>query len=390
LIGLVNNERLKYLATKYSNIHLLGEKPYIDLPHYLALFNVCLIPFKLTKLIQATNPVKIYEYFSSGKPVVSTSIPELLPYKKMIYMADDARGFSRAVKKALREKSTSLISDRQHIAKRNTWQHRALSLNQNLLALYPKVSVVILVYNNVSLSKISIDSVLSRSKYPNFEVIIVDNHSDQPTIKMLQGYKNNKQVIQIFNSDNYGFSKGNNIGMQKSTGRYIILLNNDVRVTPGWIERLVYHAKAANTGLVGPVTNSIGNESKINIYYNLHDEDDIEGKSADYVYAHWGETLHLNNLAAFAWIKSRQVYQTIGELDERFGRGLFEDDDYCARVRHANLDIICAEDAFIHHHGGASTHWKSSNYQQLFNENKEKFEKKWGIKWVKHKLRKGL
>ncbi len=389
LIGHVSNERLLTLASRYPNIHLLGEKSYSDLPRYLASFDVCLIPFKLTKLIQATNPVKIYEYFASGKPVVATSIPELMPYKKIIYMADTVSTYVSAVKRAIKENSALKQKLRIAVAKANTWVHRAKVLEDHLLrTFYPKVSVIILVYNHSDLSKISIDTTLDRSKYPNFEVLAVDNCSDQETRKMLEQYRGRKNIRLIFNSKNYGFAKGNNIGMERARGDYLLLLNNDVRVTPGWIERLVFHAKSNNVGLVGPVTNSIGNESKIKIRYDSENQSEMEMQSADYVYAHWGETLKLRNIAAFAWIKSRMVYNKIGGLDDRFGRGLFEDDDYCVRVGNAKLDILCAEDAFVHHYGGASTNWGSPEFKLLFNTNKTKFETKWKMKWTPHKYRK--
>lgn len=391
LIGLVNNPTLGTLSRQYSNIHLLGEKPYSELANYLAHFDVCLIPFKLTKLIQATNPVKIYEYFASGKPVVSTSIPELLTYKKMIYFADNPVTFSRSVNKAFSEKSPTLINSRQQIAKLNTWKNRVLLLQKHLMTLYPKVSIIILVYNHADLSKISIDTTLFRSKYPNFEILAVDNYSDQATIKMLHEYKGNNRLKLIFNPKNYGFAKGNNVGMHLAKGDYIILLNNDVRVTPGWIERLVYHSRmSSRVGLVGPVTNSIGNESKINIGYDPENQAELESQVADYTYSHWGEKLKLRNIAAFAWLQPRSVYLKIGDLDERFGRGLFEDDDYCVRVGNAGLAILCAEDSFVHHYGGASTGWGSPEYHKLFNENKIKFERKWGVKWIPHRNRKNL
>lgn len=66
---------------KFDNIKLLGEKPYKELPKYLADFDVCLIPFDTsTDLIKATNPVKFYEYLSAGKKIVATEIPELMPF----------------------------------------------------------------------------------------------------------------------------------------------------------------------------------------------------------------------------------------------------------------------------------------------------------------------
>lgn len=387
LIGLVNNQTLLDLSQKYSNIHLLGEKPYSDLPRYLASFDVCLIPFRITPLIMATNPVKIYEYFASGKPVVSTNIPELLPFKKLIYMAKNSKDFSKMVGISLQESSSKITRERISVAKSNTWEMRAKTLFTEIEKFFPKVSVVILTFNHADLSKISIDSTLDRSKYPNFEVIVVDNNSDTKTINMLKKYQKEKSIKLILNSKNYGFAKGNNIGMRAATGDYIILLNNDVRVTPGWIERLVFRAKDKKVGLVGPVTNSIGNESKIDIAYDPDKPKEIENQASEYTYSHWGQTLKLRNIAAFAWIMSRNTHNKIGELDERFGMGLLEDDDYCMRVNQKNLNILCVDDAFVHHYGGASTTWGSKEFQLLFDTNKAKFEKKWNTKWIPHKNR---
>lgn len=388
LIGRRQNKKLELLAKKYQNIHLLGEKPYSDLPQYLSYFDVCLIPFRITELIKATNPVKIYEYFAAGKPVVASIIPELKEYSDLVYFGSSPAKFTAAVRAALQESSSKLRKSRQTVSASNTWAMRADTLQTELFKFFPKVSVVILIYNHAKLSKISIDSTLSRSKYPNFELLAVDNKSDTETVKMLKSYRGTRNIKVVFNPQNYGFAKGNNIGMKLATGEYIILLNNDVRVTPGWIERLMYHARGKQVGLVGPVTNSIGNESKIDINYNWDNAKEIEEKSADYIYTHWGETLKLRNIAAFAWLKSRTVYKQIGGLDERFGRGLFEDDDYCVRVGRVKLDILCAEDAFVHHYGGASTNWGSPEFQLLFNTNKAKFEAKWKMKWIPHEYRK--
>ncbi|MFH1244025.1 MAG: glycosyltransferase [bacterium] len=387
-IGRIQNNQLEVLAKKYPNIHLLGEKPYQDLPQYLSYFDVCLIPFKLTQLIQATNPVKIYEYFAAGKPVVATPIPELKVYAKLLYFGSTSTQFCSAISHAIKEHSTELRRARQLVSSQNTWVMRAETLHTQLMQFFPKVSVVILVYNHTDLSKISIDSTLKRSKYPNLELLAVDNKSDAKTRKMLNTYRGVPNVKVVLNPANYGFAKGNNVGMKLASGEYIILLNNDVCVTPGWIERLVYHARGKDIGLVGPVTNSIGNESKIEIEYDGDKAKEIEEKSADYIYAHWGEALKLRNIAAFAWLKSKAVYQKLGGLDERFGRGLFEDDDYCMRVSKANLKILCTKDAFVHHYGGASTNWGSPEYQLLFNTNKAKFEAKWGVKWTPHQYRK--
>jgi GT2 family glycosyltransferase/glycosyltransferase involved in cell wall biosynthesis len=385
LIGGVTNNEVQHLASNYKNIFLLGEKPYLELPGYLKEFDVCIIPFILNDLIKATHPVKIYEYYAAGKPVVATKMPEIIEFKDDIFFATH-NNFSQQIDLALKSKNPTR---RQLIAKNNTWNKRASTLITTIEKnMFPKVSLILLSYNHAEMVKNTIDSILTRSFYPNFELIIVDNCSDQKTINTLKKYQHLSRVKVIFNKENYGFAKGNNIGLKQARGEYIVLINNDILVTPGWINRLLNHYKKG-VGLVGPVTNNIGNEAKIDIEYNHFEIKDLEKKSFNYTSANWGKTLELNNIAAFCWIMSREVYKNIGKLDERFGRGMFEDDDYCLRVKNYGYKILCAEDAFVHHFGGASfKQLQSDEYQKIFNENKEKFEKKWNTKWVPHKYRK--
>lgn len=391
LIGQVLNKEVKILSQKYPNIHLLGEKPYSILPDYLHYFDVAMIPFKLNELIKATHPVKMFEYFAAKKPVVSTEIPEILEYSNIINFANQ-KNFSIQINKFLQGRNTSILEKELVIAKENQWQNRGDLLNKNIFEkLFPKVSVVILTYNGTKMSKDTIDSVLKRSFYPNLETIVVDNASEKETVLMLKKYKKNPNLKIILNRINFGFAKGNNIGTRLATGEYIILLNNDVLVTPGWVSRLIYHASKNNVGLVGPVTNSIGNEAKINISYDPENMIELENEATKYTNKHWGETQELNNLAAFCWICPKSVYNKIGELDERFGRGMFEDDDYCYRVKKAGYKIICADDVFIHHFGGASfKKIVSQEYLNLFESNKKKFEDKWNTKWIPHQYREEL
>lgn len=387
LIGRVSNNKVIELSEKYENIHLLREKPYKELPKYLQQFDICIIPFILNDLIKATHPVKIFEYLAAGKPVVATQMPEILNLKKLIYFANK-NNFNKQCQKAIKNKKNRKI-EKQKYAKNNTWKNRSFQLEKEInKILFPKVSIVLLSYNSPEMLNESIKSILKRSFYPNFELIIVDNNSNKETINILNKYKNNSKIKLVFNKKNYGFAKGNNIGLKKSNSEYIILLNNDILVTPGWISRLLFYTKKRNIGLVGPATNSIGNEAKIDIKYKLKNITDMENKAREYTSLHWGETLEVRNIAAFCWMMSKKTYKRIGSLDERFGRGMFEDDDYCKRIINDKKQIIIVDDVFIHHYGGVSfKKIQSKEYKKLFKENKIKFESKWKTKWTPHKYR---
>jgi ubiquinone/menaquinone biosynthesis C-methylase UbiE/glycosyltransferase involved in cell wall biosynthesis len=112
-----------------KNIHLLGEKPYKDLPGYLAYFDVCTIPFKIIPLTLATNPVKFYEYLSAGKPVVSVDLPELLAYKEDCYLACSPDEFLAQLERAYDErKDEKLIECRLKLASENSWDARVSAI----------------------------------------------------------------------------------------------------------------------------------------------------------------------------------------------------------------------------------------------------------------------
>lgn len=129
-----------------SNIKLIGEKPYGELPKYLAEFDVCLIPFDTsTDLIKATNPVKFYEYLSAGKKIVATEIPELMPYRdEYVYMSNDNEKFAAYVQKCLlneddlKKQRKTLLLQKIMIGKRDmkNWKWNVKTLSRKLVLLY--------------------------------------------------------------------------------------------------------------------------------------------------------------------------------------------------------------------------------------------------------------
>jgi hypothetical protein len=118
---------------KLTNVHLLGEKPYRELPGFLYYFDVCTIPFKVTPLTLATNPVKFYEYMSSGKPLVTVKLPELEPYKDLCYFADTNEEFVSMLQKALDEKDDETLRQKRiEFAKNNSWDQRYQDIQRSI------------------------------------------------------------------------------------------------------------------------------------------------------------------------------------------------------------------------------------------------------------------
>jgi GT2 family glycosyltransferase/glycosyltransferase involved in cell wall biosynthesis len=378
--------------SSHKNIIFTGEVPYKELTHYLYAFDVCLLPFKVIPLILATNPVKVYEYLGAGKPVVAVDVPEIKQFGDLVRVGIDHEHFVEQVGNVLAEPVTDAnVSARKQFAEQQTWHHRARDLARAVSTLQqPKVSVIVVTYNNLELTKACLHSLEVYSNYPNYEVIVVDNASSDDSPNYLREWvaQGDNRTI-ILNPDNKGFAAGNNQGLLAATGEYLVLLNNDTYVTPGWISSLVKHIERdPKIGLLGPVTCNIGNEAKINIHYANMNEMLVE--SSKFTLRHIGHLTPLRTAAFFCVMISRAAYEKVGLLDEAFGIGFFEDDDYCRRVEQAGFSIYCADDVFIHHHLSASFNkLKLETRQKLFEDNKVTYEKKWGP-WIPHVYRPGV
>ena len=127
-----------------SNIRLLGECPYPELPRMIRHWNVYIIPFKRVLLTDATNPVKVYEMLATGKPVVAVPLPELEPMAALglVRLAADPAGFVAAIAEALAESSPQLGRRRSEYARQNTWEARTNVLREAVGELLRGRSVV--------------------------------------------------------------------------------------------------------------------------------------------------------------------------------------------------------------------------------------------------------
>jgi len=391
-ILLIGNDTVKAKTRlkKYPNIEFTGKVSYNDLPFYLYAFDVCLLPFLPTPLIQATNPVKLYEYLSAGKPVVSIDIPEMDQFGIYVYTAKDRVSFVNQVRHVLEDCETLEQSRmRQEFVRNQTWQERTERLAHEIASIVcqKKVSIIVVTFNNLQLTKACLDSVVASSFNTNLEIIVVDNASSDETSEYLRLWKEGHASRHIIlNSENRGFAVANNQGLRISSGDYLVLLNNDTCVTPGWDLTLMNHlARSSSLGLLCPVTNNIGNEAKINISYNSREE--MLDKSRQYTFRHVGQLYPLRTTAFFCVMMPRKVFESVGFICEDYGRGWFEDDDYCRRAEKIGYTMACAEDVFVHHEHSASFNVLPSQERiQLFERNKAIYEEKWG-KWIPHQSR---
>jgi GT2 family glycosyltransferase/glycosyltransferase involved in cell wall biosynthesis len=375
-----------------SNVQLLGHKPYAEIPAYLAAFDVCTIPFVLNEVTKATDPVKLYEYLSQGKPVVATPMSELREAGELISIAATAEEFARAVDAAVHENAGAEIRRRRvEFASTQRWTDRWRVMDEAIRGAFPLVSILVVTYNSAEYVDLCFESLLRHTSYPSFEVIAVDNASGDATAERLEAFARRDGRIRVIrNERNLGFAGGNNQAAGLARGEYLVMLNADTIVTPCWLERLLRHcATRPQVGMAGPVTNQIGNEAKIRVDYR--DMAGLEEFARQLASDRFDESREMRTAALFCALISRELWNRVGPLDERFRVGMFEDDDLSVRVRNAGLRIVSAEDCFVHHFGqGSFAKLRPAEYQEIFATNRRLFEEKWETEWIEHEYREGV
>ncbi|MFL5241595.1 MAG: glycosyltransferase family 2 protein [Gemmataceae bacterium] len=260
--------------------------------------------------------------------------------------------------------------------------------SHNIAGMRERVSVVMVTFNGLVFNRLSLESLLANTFCPEYEVLVVDNGSSDGTVAYLQELvRNHSHIRAVFNECNMGFAWSNNQGIALAEGDILVLLNNDTLVPPGWLAGLVRRLRDPAIGLVGPVTNRSGNEAQIEAPYHTYGE---FLRFAQSVAANQdSEPFDIRMLAMYCLAMRRDLYERVGHLDEQFGLGLFEDDDYAMRVRAVGCRVVCVEDVFVHHFGQASLGKLAATgeYGRLFHANRRRWEQKWGVPWEPYRRR---
>ena len=235
-------------------------------------------------------------------------------------------------------------------------------------------SIVLVTYNELPYTKLCLDSIRRYTQLP-YEIIFVDNASSDGTIDFL---RQQQDVQLIENTTNRGFPAAVNQAIEVAKGEQVLLLNNDCIVTTGWLNRMLAALFGeADLGLVGPYSNEVSGEQRVAVdYQHLAD---LDGFAWDWGQRHHQQLLITDRLVGFCLLIKREVIDDIGGLDERFGIGNYDDDDFCRRALAAGYRLAIAEDAFVHHFGGATFKGASIDYVELMEKNRQIYEDKWQV-----------
>lgn len=240
--------------------------------------------------------------------------------------------------------------------------------------LFEGTSIIIPTLNQAELLRSCVESIFQYTEVP-FEVIVVDNGSADGTADYLQAMSGRIRYRLL--DRNYGFAGAVNRGLMMAKGQTIVLLNNDTLVTERWLDNLLAClASDDRIGLVGPVTNYIGGEQRIETRYGTMAE--MQAFAAEHNRsnpANWQET---DRITGFCLAFRRELWERTGYFDEGYSVGNYEDDDYNIRVRLQGYRLVIARDTFIHHEGSVSIKALGSKLDEVNERNAAYYGEKWG------------
>lgn len=259
----------------------------------------------------------------------------------------------------------------------------------------PKISIVIANKDHVEDLRRCVTSILEKSTYGNYEIIIVENNSTTEEIKEYYkelSEKESDRISIVTYEGEFNYSAVNNLGVSHATGDYILLLNNDTEViTINWMEELLMYAQREDVGAVGA-----------KLYYadkTIQHAGVVIGLGAHRTAGHSHYKQHRQNLGYMGRLCYAQnvsavtgaclmvrksLYDEVGGLEEGFAVSL-NDVDFCLKLRKKNLLNVFTPFAELYHYESISRGLDDSGEKaERYNKESAKFREKW-----KEELKKG-
>jgi glycosyltransferase involved in cell wall biosynthesis len=227
---------------------------------------------------------------------------------------------------------------------------------------------------------------LRRNSPDRTQLIVVDNGSTDGTQAYLTHLARQvgAAMVPVFLDHNAGWCGGVNLGLGHARGQYLVLLNNDVIVTPDWLGGLrACMDEAASrvpgirrVGMVGPMTNAAGGPQLLTAAGAYDPATTLDAFACRHRAACAKQWTASFFLSGFCLMLSRACLDKVGNLDERFSPGGFDDNDLVLRGQEQGFEAVVAGDVFVHHEGGATFRVAHPD-KQMGLANRHLFLQKW-------------
>ena len=237
------------------------------------------------------------------------------------------------------------------------------------------VSIVIPAFNQLEYCRQCVESILTNTSYP-YKLILVDNGS---TDGVSDYFDSVPGAVVVHSPKNLGFAGGVNLGLAHAEG-HVLLHNSDTIAPRFWLERLVEALESADDiGMVGPMSNCVSGSQLIE-GLELNSMGAINQFAEDLWQKRGAAVRNVARLVGFCLLIRDRAFGDLGMLDEAYGIGNYEDDDYCMRALRAGYRLCVAEGSFMFHYGSRTfmaMDITGEKWRALIEENEKKFSEKW-------------
>jgi glycosyltransferase involved in cell wall biosynthesis len=251
----------------------------------------------------------------------------------------------------------------------------------------PLVSLIIPTHNGLDLIKQCINSIITKTTYTNFEILIVDNNSDDPeALEYFTTIAADNHRIRVTRDERpFNYSALNNAAVQQAQGEYLGLINNDIEViSAGWLDEMVSLAIQPGVGAVGArlwyPDDTLQHGGCITGLGGVagHSHKHLKRGAPGFFYrAQLIQTL--SAVTAACLVIKKSIYQEVGGLDETNLAVAFNDVDFCLRVKEAGYRNVWTPYAELYHHESATRGSEDTSEKQLrFSEEVSYMKKRWG------------
>lgn len=249
----------------------------------------------------------------------------------------------------------------------------------------PLISIIIPNKDNIDILENCIKSILEKSTYENYEIIIVENNSIEE--QTFQYYKTLSDIekIRVLNwNHEFNYSKINNYAVTQSKGEYILLLNNDTEViTEDWMEQMLGNCMRKEVGIVGAKLyypdNTIQHAGVLigAGAFAGHFFTGLERESFGYFSRAFVQQ-NLSAVTAACLMTSRTIYDQVGGFEEGL-RVAFNDIDFCLKVREKDYTVVYLADVELYHYESKSRGKEDTSVEKSlrFEKESEYMKKKW-------------
>lgn len=300
-------------------------------------------------------------------------IPKVLYHWRKIAGSTAAAASAKPKSTEAGRRAVAESLDRQGVSARvefgpfpNTFNTRRVLREQ------PRVNIIVPFRDKPDLLKTCMNSILSKSSYQNFEIIGVDNNSqDVETRETIHELQRSDSRVRFLRFDApFNYSAINNFAARNTDGEHLLLLNNDTEVlTSDWIEAMLEHSQRPEVGAVGAkLLYPDGTLQHAGVVIGLggvagHPHLFLPADHPGY-FARAQLTQNMSAVTFACAMTRRQVFEQLGGLNEQDLTIAFNDVDYCLRAREAGYLIVYTPNAVLYHHESKSRGYEDNPEKQ--------------------------